>query len=320
MSTTRESESRGIAKAPTAHRLRLGIVLQAMRPVQWLKNILLFVPLLLAHDLADGDRWLATLIAFIAFCACASGSYLINDLFDLEADRTHPEKQHRPLASGALSPRAGVTIAAVLVPGGIAIAGLGVSERVGWMLAGYTLLTALYSMILKRMLNVDVLMLAGLFTLRVLTGGQASNVPVSPWLLVFSMFFFLSLATLKRFAELRASPAPDAARVSRRSYRPEDAELVQTTGISSGYLSILVIGLYITSDDVVALYSNTSVLWLICPLMLYWLTRMWFLARRGQMSEDPVLFAMRDKTSYLVGALVLGVGVWAALGVPSGTG
>jgi 4-hydroxybenzoate polyprenyltransferase len=320
VATTRHSNAAGNVGPTASLGAQTIATLRAMRPHQWSKNALLFVPLLLAHELSDLDRWRATFIAFAAFCACASGSYLINDFFDLEADRTHPQKRNRPLASGAISTRAAVIVGVLLVFCGILAAAFGVNPMVAGMLAGYTLVTALYSMVLKQKMVLDVLILAGLFTLRVLTGGQAASVPVSPWLLAFSMFFFVSLASVKRYSELLEWRDLETERVSRRSYQREDAELVQTTGIASGYLSILVIGLYISSDDVVALYSNAFVLWLICPLMLYWLTRVWFLARRGELSEDPVLFATRDLTSYGIGLLVLGVGLWATLGHAAATG
>jgi len=289
----------------------------ALRPHQWVKNVLLFVPLVLAHAVTDPGRWVATLAAFAGFCACASGTYLLNDLFDLAADRRHPHKRNRPLASGDLPIPTGAALGVGLlvagVGGALALAGTGVAA----MLAGYVVLTTLYSLYLKQVMVLDVLLLAGLFAYRVLTGAVAADVPLSPWLLVFSMFFFLSLAAVKRYTELIAARGRAFSSIARRGYDVEDAELVQVTGIASGYLGVLVIGLYVSSEDVLRLYPRAEVLWLVCPLLLYWITRVWFLARRGRVSEDPVIFAVRDPVSWAVGAMVVLCGAaatWAGGG------
>jgi 4-hydroxybenzoate polyprenyltransferase len=180
------------------------------------------------------------------------------------------------------------------------------------MLAAYALLTVSYSFYLKERLVIDVLILAGLYTHRVLAGGVAAEVRVSEWLLAFSMFFFLSLALVKRYAELLSLEDQDRTQLVRRAYELGDRGLVETTGLASGYMSVLVLCLYISSDGVTLLYPFPELLWLICPIMLYWITRVWFLARRGVISDDPVLFATRDRISYLTGALVALVGLAAA--------
>jgi len=294
-------------------------LLRALRPHQWVKNLLLFVPLLLAHTVTDFGRITATLLAFAGFCACSSGTYLLNDLLDLEADRAHPRKRHRPLAAGTLSIPAGLATSAVLLAVGIGAPAVWVGLPVAAMLSAYVALTLLYSAVLKRLLFLDVLMLAGLFAHRVLTGAVAAQVAISPWLLVFSLFFFLSLASVKRYAELLAARSRSVQQLSRRGYEVADTELVQSTGLASGYLAVLVIGLYVSSEDVRQLYATPALLWLICPLLLYWITRIWFLARRGRVSEDPVLFAATDPVSYVIGVLVFTCGAlasveWSAFG------
>ena len=315
VSTGGTDETLEEATVPVRSGRRMPAMLRALRPHQWSKNVLLFVPLVLAHELGDAERWIAATIGFAGFCACASGSYLLNDVLDLDHDRRHPEKCHRPLAGGEISVTTSLWLAAALVLGSIGGTALTVGARGAWLLVAYTLTTALYSFILKRVVVLDILVLAGLFTLRVLAGARAAEVVVSPWLLVFSMFFFLGLAAAKRYAELVRVRGSAEERVSRRGYRTEDASLVQVIGVVSGYVAVLVIGLFISSDDVMALYSHYEALWLVCPLMLYWLTRIWFLAQRGLLSEDPVTFATKDPTSWAVGALVVATGVWASTGL-----
>lgn len=288
-------------------------VLRGMRPHQWLKNILLFVPIVFAHAVGDVEKLSSTLLAFVCFCACASGIYLINDLFDLDADRSHPRKKKRPLASGALSIPAAIGWAVALLVAGLGSASLLVGVELGFMLGGYGLVTTGYSLLFKRLLFLDILVLAGLYVFRVMTGAVAAEVPVSPWLLVFSMFFFLSLAAIKRYTELLAASSRALDQLPRRGYEVADAGLIQSIGLSSGYLAVLVVGLYVSSDDVRRLYATPALLWLVCPLLLYWISRIWLLARRGDVSEDPVLFAVRDPVSYVVGALVVlcgGLATW----------
>ncbi|MBW2421216.1 MAG: UbiA family prenyltransferase [Deltaproteobacteria bacterium] len=280
--------------------------LRALRPYQWVKNLLLFVPLLLAHEAADLPRSVAVGIAFACFCLIASATYILNDLLDIESDRQHPRKRERPFASGALPIPAGIA----LLSGLPSLALLPLSSTA--MLAGYAALTVSYSFYLKERLLIDVLILAGLYTHRVLAGAVAAQVPASEWLLAFSMFFFLSLALVKRYAELLGLEGQDRTRLVRRAYEVGDRGLVENSGLASGYMSVLVLCLYISSDDVALLYPFPELLWLICPIMLYWISRIWFLARRRVLSDDPVLFATRDPISYLTGALVALVGLVAA--------
>lgn len=281
---------------------------QALRPHQWSKNALLFVPLFLAHQALDAARLGATVLAAITFCAVASATYVLNDLLDAEADRRHPGKRHRPIAAGSLPIPWGVGLAAALGTGGLALSALLLPPVSTGMLVVYALLTTVYSLWLKERLVFDVLLLAGLYTHRVLAGAMAAQVTVSHWLLAFSMFFFLGLAFVKRYTELLAAGTRERESLDRRAYQTQDADLVSMMGLSSGYLSVLVLGLYVSSEKVTRLYPKPELLWLVSPIMLFWITRVWFLARRGELHEDPVLFALRDRTSWVAGALVILVG------------
>lgn len=291
---------------------RAKAVWQALRPYQWSKNLLLGVPLLLAHELGDPARWWAVAITFACFCAIASGTYLVNDLLDLEADRHHPRKRERPLASGALSLGTGLRLAVGLIAGSLVASLLLLPAACSAMLGVYLALTLAYSMLFKAILVLDVMVLAGLYTLRLLTGGVAASVAISPWLLAFSTFFFLSLALLKRYVELAAAQDGPFRKLARRGYNVGDLSLVQTMGLTSGYVSVLVLCLYVSSDAVTRLYRTPELVWAVSPVMLYWITRVWFLARRGKIPDDPVLFAASDRTSYAVAAIVLAIGWWAA--------
>jgi 4-hydroxybenzoate polyprenyltransferase len=287
-------------------------LLRALRVHQWVKNLLLFVPVLLDHRLFDGSAMLRAAGAFAAFCCAASGGYVLNDLLDLEADRRHPTKRNRPFASGALPTSLGVVMVPVLFGGALWEAAVLQSRPFLNLLLLYVILTAAYSLFFKRLAVVDVLLLAGLYTLRVLAGVEATQVRFSTWLLAFSTFLFLSLAFLKRYTEVRGLDDEADLRARRRGYLREDREWLSSLGSASGYLSVLVFALYINSEQVVALYSRPLLLWLVCPLLLYWIGRMWLLAYRDQIHEDPIVATVRDPTSYLVGALV-GLTLYAAL-------
>ena len=305
------------AEARLARSGSWGAVWQALRPHQWAKNGLVFAPLLLAHRAVDDPaRLAATALAAICFCAVASAGYLLNDWLDRDADRRHPEKRRRPLASGELSAgRAWAAFAALLV-GGFAASVVWLPPGFTGLLAAYLVLTAAYSVSLKKRALLDVLVLAALYSLRVLAGGEAAQVAVSHWLLVFSMFFFLSLAFVKRYVELvaiRRGESGDAP--AGRGYRLEDLSLVPVMGLASGFVAILVIGLWASSAEVRALYRAPALLWLACPLLFHWLCRIWLLAHRGELHSDPVLFAARDRVSYAAGLGLLLIGLAAARGL-----
>ena len=251
-------------------------------------------------------------VAFAAFCCAASGGYVLNDLLDLEADRRHPTKRHRPFASGALPLPLGIALVPFLFALALWAADTLQTPAFLDLLVLYVILTTAYSIALKRYAVVDVLLLAGLYTLRVLAGVEAGQVRFSTWLLAFSTFLFLSLAFLKRYTEVRGLDGEADLQARRRGYQREDREWLSSLGSASGYLSVLVLALYINSEQVIALYGRPLLLWLICPLLLYWIGRMWLLAFRDQIHEDPIVATVRDPTSYLVGALV-GLTLYAAL-------
>jgi 4-hydroxybenzoate polyprenyltransferase len=292
---------------------RLRPALRSLRAYQWVKNALLFAPLVLAQELGDAVRLLDVTLAFIAFCCVASATYLVNDLLDIEADRQHPRKCKRPFAAGTLPIPLGAGIALGLLIAGFGLSAGFASPASTAMLACYLGLTTAYSFYFKEQLFLDVLILAGLYALRVLAGGVAADVPVSPWLLAFSLFFFLSLAFVKRYAELLGVQATQRERLERRGYEVGDLGLVETMGTTAGYLSVLVLALYVNGAAATGLYRDATLLWAVCPIMLYWITRIWFLARRGTMQDDPVLFAATDRVSYLAGGAIGVVGLLAAL-------
>jgi 4-hydroxybenzoate polyprenyltransferase len=280
-----------------------------MRPHQWAKNLLVFVPLALTPELnADGSLWLVALGAFAALCAVASGGYLINDLVDLESDRSDPEKRERPLANGAISPRAGAAGGLASIALGFAVALWATPAAYVAYLAGYLALSLAYSFWLKRQLLIDVLVLAGLYTLRLLAGGAAVGIPLTPWLLAFSMFLFLGLAYAKRFAELRRMNEALRRQATGRAYRIDDLGVVLTLGATSSYLAVLVLCLYVSAEAEGQHYAHAERLWLLVPVLLYWVSRIWFLVRRGEISGDVVAFAVRDPASLVCGAgMVLAV-------------
>ncbi len=292
---------------------RPAVFLKALRVSQWVKNILVFVPLLMAHKITDLALAQHAIIAFFVFSLCASSVYIVNDLLDLESDRQHPRKKNRPFAAGALEIKTGVLLAPLLLAGSFVLSFNSLPLRFTALLALYLALTTAYSFYLKRLLMVDVLVLAGLYTLRVLAGGIAVEVFISPWLLAFSSFFFLNLAVVKRYAELRMMQERQQSRSSGRGYMVGDNELLRSIGPTAGYLSALVLMLYINSREVTVLYQHPFWLWLIAPFLLYWVTRVWFKAHRGQMDDDPIVFAVKDPISYAVGAVVAVILVLASL-------
>jgi 4-hydroxybenzoate polyprenyltransferase len=285
---------------------RAGSLLRALRAYQWAKNLLLFVPLVTAHVLFDPASLIAASLGFIAFSLAASSVYVANDIADLQDDRRHPTKRTRPFASGELP----IAFAAMLVPGllaaAFALATL-LPGDFGLLLAMYLAVNLAYSLGLKRAPLLDVFVLAGLYTMRILAGAAAVDVPVSHWLLAFSLFAFLSLALAKRFVEVSRVAARDESRVGGRGYVAGDGDLLAMLGVACAGLSALVFALYITSPQVVVLYSAPALLWLAVPVLLYWMSRVWFLAHRGELHEDPLLFALRDPASYATGLAILAV-------------
>lgn len=290
-------------------------LLSAIRARQWIKNLLVFIPLVTAHVFAPAAFGAAAL-AFATLSLLASAVYLLNDLADLPADRRHPSKRARPIASGRLSIRTAVALVPVLLSAATALALL-LTPGARLLLAGYLAATTLYSLLLKRMVLVDVFTLAFLYTLRVLLGGAATGVLVSPWLLAFSVFFFLSLAFVKRASELVSVRARGLGSAAGRDWRAVDGSTVPVLGAASGYLSAVVLAIYIHSDVTKRLYAHPGWLWLLVPILLYWVSRLWVLVGRGEMDDDPVLFAARDAVTWGLAVATAAALFLAALG-PTG--
>ncbi|MBI3898441.1 MAG: UbiA family prenyltransferase [Gammaproteobacteria bacterium] len=269
---------------------------RAMRVHQWLKNVLIFVPLLVAHKYMDLRMLALSVGAFIAFGLCASATYLLNDLFDLSSDRVHPRKRLRPLPAGDISVKTGAVLVSVLLGVAFALA-FWLSFDFALILLGYVAITLNYSLWLKRKILVDVLVLAGLYTVRIFAGSAVTGIVPSVWLLAFSIFLFLSLALVKRYTELLALKEANRMQVAGRGYEVTDISVLQSLGIASGYLSVLVLALYINSSDVHLLYKTPEAIWLLCPLLLYWVSRLWLRAGRSEMHDDPLVYALKDRIS-----------------------
>lgn len=284
---------------------------KALRVHQWIKNVLVFLPLLASHRVLDTSALAATLLAFLCFGLCASSVYLINDLLDLPSDRQHHRKRHRPFAAGTLPLVAGPVLAALLLLAGFGLAFM-ISRQFVAVLLGYYVLTTAYSFRLKRIMMLDVVVLAALYTTRILAGTAAIAAPPSFWLLAFSMFIFLSLAMIKRYTELLSAQKAGKVKARGRGYDVDDIPLIQSLGSSSGYLAVLVLALYIDSTASSALYRHPHYLWLLCPLLLYWISRTWAIAHRGIMHDDPVVFAVMDKVSRIL-LVVAGIIVLTAV-------
>lgn len=293
---------------PSGNRARA--LIKALRPHQWAKNILVFVPLVTANAMGDLAGWALALGAFLAFCATASGVYVLNDLSDLQADRAHPRKRRRPFASGALPVLTGLAAFPLLMMGGLAL---------GWWLdilpivAGYALLSTLYTFRIKELPLVDVFTLAALYTIRLFAGGEATDHHVSLWLLGFSGFLFLGLALIKRVTEL--APLAGGGSLARRGYLAGDLPVLRVMGVASTFVSCIVLALYVQSAEVASRYASPMVLWGLVPLLLFWQCRLWLSTERGHMHDDPIVYSARDWVSWIVagGCLLLLLAARASL-------
>jgi 4-hydroxybenzoate polyprenyltransferase len=289
---------------------RIADYFKALRPRHWLRNLLVFVPLLAAHRIDELDLEAKLLLAFLAFACMASGGYLFNDLVDLEADRHHPAKRLRPFAAGGLSLAYALAMVPLLVSLGFFFGKL-VSNLFLAAVLIYFALSLLYSLYVKRLVILDVIFLAGLYTIRILAGSAAVGIWPSHWLLAFSIFLFFSLALVKRYGELALMRRIKGNRATARGYELTDSELLAAMGVASGYLAVLVLALYINSAEAQMLYGRYQLIWLLCPLLLYWISDMWLHAHRGEMPDDPVVFAIRDRTSRILILLMCMVGILA---------
>jgi len=296
-----------------SERAGFAIWFKALRVHQWLKNLLLFVPLLAAHQIGNAQSLGLLIIAFLSFSLCASSVYITNDLLDLESDRIHPRKRFRPFASAKLSVLHGVIAAPLLISASFLLgAVVGLDFLI--VLLVYLLMTVTYSFNLKRLVLVDCLTLATLYTMRIIAGAAAVSVSLSFWLLAFSIFIFLSLAFLKRYAELLVQSSEGKNSAHGRGYLVTDAPLLQALGVSSGYISTLVIALYLRSENVMSLYAQPLAIWLLIPILLFWVSWVWLKSSRGEMHDDPIVFAAKDKTSLSVAAITALVFIYAAIG------
>jgi 4-hydroxybenzoate polyprenyltransferase len=278
----------------------LSALFKTLRIHQWLKNTLVFVPLIAAHKIGEFGSLMSGLAAFFAFGLCASSVYILNDLLDLESDRHHATKSKRPFASGAISIMTGLWLLPVLLGISIAISLMWLPGYFLICLGIYYVLTTIYSFWAKNRIVLDVMFLAGLYTMRILSGAAAIGIIPSFWILAFSMFIFLSLALVKRYAELFLVLKSGKDKAKGRGYIVDDLPLLQSLGGASGYLSVLVLALYINSPEVHLLYSHPEGLWGLCPMLLFWISRIWFKTHRGEMHDDPIVFASKDFVSILV--------------------
>lgn len=286
--------------------------MHALRLHQWIKNLLIFVPLLASHQWTQIHFWVNGLWAFLIFGLCASSVYLLNDLLDLQDDRHHATKRYRPFASGDLSIKVGLIVCPLLLilsfAGSIAL----LPGLFTVVLAGYYVLTLAYSFSFKRRMVIDVITLAGLYTLRIIAGAAALPTILTFWMLAFSMFIFLSLALVKRYAELLyAKQLGQMEKTRGRGYYPSDLEMIASLGASAGYLSVMVLALYIQDAETIALYRYPELIWLACPLLLFWISRIWLITHRGNMDADPIVFAVKDRVSCWIGILFITI-FWLA--------
>lgn len=272
---------------------------RVFRAHHWIKNFLLFVPLLAAHQFGNIHSLSSLLLAFVSFSLCASAVYIANDLFDLDNDRKHPRKRYRPFAAAVVPIKYGVAIIPILAIISLAL-GLMVGSRfVAWLI-GYFVLTTAYSLRLKRYVLIDCLTLASLYTMRIIAGAAAVAISLSFWLLAFSAFIFLSLAFVKRYAELQVQEQAGNNDLYGRGYKVTDAPLVKTLGITAGYVAVLVLALYLNSETVIRLYAQPEMISFAVPIVLFWVSWIWIKAHRGEMHDDPIVFALKDRTSQVL--------------------
>ncbi len=288
---------------------------RVLRIHQYLKNLLLFVPLIAAHQINQPESLRLLMLAFVSFSLCASSVYIVNDLIDLESDRLHPNKHRRPFSSGLIPITYGLILAPILLIVSFVLAGF-MESHFFKCLSIYFILSSAYSLRLKRYALIDCFMLAALYTLRVVAGAIVIDVPLSFWLIAFSVFFFLSLAFVKRYAEMSTQISHGKENLHGRGYYVNDALLIQGLGITSGFASVLVLALYLNSEAVVRLYAAPQIMWLAIPLLLFWISWIWMKAHRGEMHDDPIIFAIKDKISRAIGVFLflifIGASTWTA--------
>lgn len=288
-------------------------LIRTLRPHQWIKNLLIFLPVLGAHAFESVETLIRAGLAFLAFGFAASSAYVLNDLTDISSDRQHHRKRNRAFSAGDLDIWMGWMLWPSLLVAALALSALALPVRFMAALGVYYAVTLAYSFRLKRMVLVDVLTLAGLYTLRIIAGGAAVGIPLTFWILAFSMFLFVSLAFIKRFSEIASRSDEENRVLPGRGYRNSDRELVASLGATSGYLAVLVLALYVNDPQTAALYRSPKIIWLACPLLMLWISRAWLIAHRREMHDDPIVFALKDRMSWLIAALFVAVFVLARL-------
>lgn len=279
-------------------------LLKAIRPQQWVKNLLLFVPVFVGNQWNELNLIMRSFIGFVAFCLIASAVYIFNDLIDIQLDRAHVKKKYRPFAAGFLTAQHGLLVFFVFIVAGLSSAYL-LNLIYFLILILYLLINFLYSVYLKKIVLVDILLLSLFYTLRMVSGGIITNITLSFWLVSFSMFIFFSLATSKRYAEVQLMNNSVKSKIPGRGYYNYDLTILNIMGVTSGYIAVLVIALYINSPEVISIYSSPKALWGVCLLLFFWISHIWFTTSRGKMDEDPITFAFKDRTSLVVFALLL---------------
>lgn len=279
-------------------------ILRAMRPHQWAKNVLIILPLFLSHQFLDISKITTALTAFFAFSFCASATYIWNDILDIRSDRVHPRKKNRPFAAGLISIPHGLAISFLLLAISFGVTALTLPPVVLLLLAGYIGITLTYSLYFKEKLLVDAMTLGLLYSYRIVIGAAAASIVLSDWLIAFSTFFFFGLALVKRYTEVASKTVSSTSgKIAGRGYYAGDREVIGVLGVASSFISILIMALYIRSPEIIELYTRPQILWVVCVVLMYWLSRIWVLAHRSHMPDDPIVFALKDKNSMLAGII-----------------
>lgn len=291
------------AAVPQPRRGTVHAILTALRPYQWVKNVLVIVPAIAAHRIHETALLGRLSLVFLCFCLAASGVYVANDVIDVDADRVHPRKRRRPIAAGDLSIGAARMLSGLCIAAALAIAAVALSASFAGMVLVYVATAIAYSVRFKKEPVLDVFILAGLYVIRVLAGGYAIGIPISTWFLAFAMFLFLSLAFVKRYTELFLMKGSLAG----RGYIAGDDRWMPAIGISSGYMAVLVLALYVNAPEVARLYARPTLLWWLCPVLLFWMTRLWFRASREILHDDPLIETLRDPMTYILGGLSMAI-------------
>lgn len=310
----RQAEKQGnVSKIFEFEKAKFKHMIKEIRVYQWVKNLLVFFPLILAHEFTNFEAITTLIFAFFSFSFTASSVYVVNDLLDLESDRVHSTKKNRPFASGQLPVHFGALLAPLLLFLGFILSAIFVSLEFTTILIFYFILTTLYSFILKRLYVVDIIVLASLYSLRIFAGGVAASVFISPWLISFSIFFFLSLSVVKRYTEILSIINKNKSKAKGRGYTASDKQLLLVSGVGSGLISVMIFTLYLNSPEVKMLYNIPELLYLITPLLIYAMLRIWFKTDRDEMTDDPIIFFSKDKPSLTILIIIFLIVIGASL-------